>query len=392
MKHLLPRTHKKDKLNQMVWEYVLRLSAFLLIFFSPHFSLAGEKIDFWNIQRKGANFFNVEPQEKWFQDAQKLGIQWVRIAYEKWKGNKPDFLIGNAKNFKKIISKDLSKLIKVIDWAHKYGIKVVIAPLGLPGNRWKQNNSGREDLRLWNDQKYWQQAVNFWRELADALKNHPAVFGYNILNEPTPELGTDILEHGLASRYLSWYKAHRGTSRDLPAFYEKVIAAIRTVDMHTPIMLDAGWYAQPSAFVHWPRINDDKVLYSFHMYEPYSFTSKDNFKNKKKLKYPGTIPFAGSSVDWNREQIKRYIAPFIAWAKHTGIAANRLVVGEFGCFRRNHGCDKYLTDLIGILNEYSLHWAFYAFREDEWDGYDYEVGTGGLGWKYWKAKNFWSKS
>ena len=26
-----------------------------------------------------------------------------------------------------------------------------------------------------------------------------------------------------------------------------------------------------------------------------------------------------------------------------------------------------------------------AFREDGWDGMDYEVGTGALPWKYWQA-------
>jgi HEAT repeat protein len=159
------------------------------------------------------------------------------------------------------------------------------------------------------------------------------------------------------------------------------------VDSETPIMLDAGWYAQPNAFVYWPRINDDKVLYSFHMYEPYEFTNHRNFRDKHNIKYPGKVPFAGEEIEWNKKQIERYFSSFFAWANAQGIPTNRLVCGEFGCYRRNQGCREYLTDVIAVLNEHDVHWAFYSFREDEWDGYDYEVGTGGLGAAYWAAKD-----
>lgn len=348
---------------------------------------ASEKVEFWNIQRKGANYFNVEPQEKWFKAAQELGIEWVRMAYDKWTGEHRDFLMGDAGNFRGIVQEDLAKLTQVLDWAQMYDIKVVITPLGLPGNRWIQNNESRRDPRLWNERKYWQQAVDFWLELATELRRHPAVYAYNILNEPTPELKTGIAEHGPVSRYIAWYAKYKGTSHDLPAFYETVIAGIRQVDSETPIMLDAGWYAQPNAFVYWPRINDDKVLYSFHMYEPYDFTNHRNFRDKHNIEYPGKVPFAGEEIEWNKQQIERYFSAFFAWGNAQGIPRNRLVCGEFGCYRRNQGCGEYLTDVIAVLNEHNVHWAFYSFREDEWDGYDYEVGTGGLGAAYWAAKD-----
>jgi hypothetical protein len=165
-----------------------------------------------------------------------------------------------------------------------------------------------------------------------------------------------------------------------------VIKAIRKVDPDTPIMVDGGWFAQPNGFLYWPKLRDDKVLYSFHMYEPYSFTNHKNFREKHFYPYPGKVPFAGKEVDWNQGQIETYFAGFFGWAKEKGIPANRLVCGEFGCYRRNAGAVEYLTDVIAILNGHKLHWAFYSFREDEWDGYDYEVGPGSLGWKYWQAK------
>ena len=359
---------------------------FLVALLSPKSLSSDKKIEFWDVQRKGANCFNVTPEEQWFKAAHELGIEWVRMTYDKWKGQQRDFLMGDTNNFTGIIQEDLAKLIQTLDWADKYNIKVVIAPLGLPGNRWVQNNDNRRDLRLWNDQKYWRQAADFWRDLAASLKDHPAVYAYNILNEPIPEMKTGIAEHGPASRYAPWYKKYRGTSHDLPAFYETVIAAIRQVDSDTPIMLDAGWYAQPAAFVYWPKIGDQKVLYSFHMYEPYQFTNHKNFRKEQSYVYPGTIPYAGEDVHWNKQKIENYLSPFCEWAKVRKIPSNRLVCGEFGCYRRNQGGKEYLTDVIAVLNSHGLHWAFYSFREDEWDGYDYEIGTTDLGAEYWQAK------
>ena len=346
-----------------------------------------EKMDFWATQRKGANCFNVTIDEAWFKDASRFGIEWVRLAYEKWPGKQRDFLMGNADHFSAIDQEDLRCLKQALDWAHSQNLKVVIAPLGLPGNRWVQKNGGQHDLRLWQDKVWWGQAVAFWRELAVALKDHPAVYGYNILNEPTPEMNAGLPEESSPERFREWYAKIKGTARDLPRFYETVIAAIREVDSHTPIIVDSGWYARPAAFSCWPRPADDKVLFSVHMYEPYEFTNHRNFKKPHPEVYPGPILFDGKKTEWNRKRLEEYFFPFFSWAASQGIPAHRLMVGEFGCYRRNPGCAAYLADVIAVLNSRAVHWAFYSFREDEWDGFDYEVGTGGLSEKYWREKD-----
>ncbi|OMH39236.1 glycoside hydrolase family 5 protein [Motiliproteus sp. MSK22-1] len=346
-------------------------------------------IAFWNHTRTGANAFNKVQTEEWFEDASELGVSWVRLAFDKWKGKKRDFLMANASNYQGLVNEDLAELIRALDWAHSNGLKVVVAPLSLPGTRYSQNNGFKYDSRLWKDRTYWKAAMTYWHDLAAALKDHPAIAAYNILNEPAPELHTGAEEHGApgnTERFDLWYAEHKGSAADLYDFYSQIIPEIRSVDSETPIMVDAGWYAQPSAFSYWPAaLADDKVLYTFHMYEPYAFTSHENFNKNKELSYPGSIPFVGSKQDWNKEVIRSYLQPFYDWARANEIPNNRLVAGEFGCYRRNNGCQQYLTDLIDVLEEHETHWAFYSFREDEWDGYDYEIGTGSLPWDYWKA-------
>jgi endoglucanase len=60
----------------------------------------------------------------------------------------------------------------------------VVAPLTLPGARWREQNDGAFDDRLWSDTE---QAAAFWRDLAAAPVDHPAVAADNILNEPAPD-------------------------------------------------------------------------------------------------------------------------------------------------------------------------------------------------------------
>lgn len=340
----------------------------------------GEKIAFWDQQRKGANMMNVVPTEAQFAAAEKLGLEYVRLAVDKWKSADRDFLIGSADQYDKLNQADLAKLREVLGWADKHHVKVVVTLLSLPGSRWRQLNGGKDDLRLWQDTNYQDQASAFWRDLAAALKDEPAIVGYNILNEPHPEKLGGFDEDGTRD-FVGWYQTAQGTARDLNAFYSKTIAVIRSVDTDTPVMLDAGLYAAPDAFNYLVPQVDDKVLYAFHMYEPYAFTSP---KNKGRYVYPGEVPFAGKKDDWNAETVKRYLGAAAAWQKTYKVPANRIVGAEFGCFRQNKGCGPYLADVIAALNAQQWHWAFYAFREDGWDGMDYEIGTAKLPWKYWQ--------
>jgi len=348
---------------------------------------AADLIDFWSTPRHGGNSFNrLPPDQPYFQALRDYGATWVRLSYDKWKPQGRDFLLGDADGYKGLAPKDLEQLKATLDNAHAAGLKVVIAPLSLPGMRWSQNNQGQFDDRLWQDKHYWAQASAFWRDLAQALKNHPGVAAYNLINEPAPEMKGGLAEHASPSRMRQWYAAEQGGPRDLPALYRELVAAIREVDLTTPIMVDAGWYAAADAFGYWPAaLQDPRVLYSVHMYEPYSATSAPNMARKQPIPYPGPAPFGGKREPWNGERVAGYLQKPLDWADAMGIPRARLVVGEFGCMRRLAGCKQYLEDVLMVLDKHRLHWAFYSFREDNWDGMDYELGAAKVPWRYWQA-------
>lgn len=348
---------------------------------------AADLIDFWDTPRYGGNSFNRLPPDQAYFDALKgYGASWVRLSYDKWRPAGRDFLLGNADDYEGLAATDLKQLVAVLDRAHTAGLKVVITPLSLPGMRWSQNNQGQFDDRLWQDKRFWAQSARFWRDVAQALKDHPAIAAYNLINEPAPEKLGGLTEHAPPGQMQQWYARQQGGARDLPALYRQLLAAIREVDGKTPVMLDAGWYAAADAFSYWPApLADARVLYSVHMYEPYAATSAPNLARKRPYAYPGPVPFAGQVQPWDAQRVADYLRRPLDWAQAMKLSRSRLVVGEFGCMRRLPGCRQYLDDVLRVLDQQQLHWAFYSFREDSWDGMDYELGTAKVPWRYWQA-------
>lgn len=368
--------------------YIIQTFTFMLsLMLTSGSTNAADKMDFWQQPQHGGNSFNrLPPNEAYFKALHDYGASWVRLSWDKWPKQQRDFLMGSADDYQGLMPEDLATLKQVLDNAQAAGIKVVITPLSLPGMRWSQNNGGKFDDRLWQDKQYWQQSARYWRDLASVLKDHPAIAAYNIINEPAPEKNSDLAEHAAPALMQAWYQRQQGSARDLPAFYRTIIAAIREVDTSTPIMVDSGWYAGADAFSYWPqKLNDPHVLYSVHMYEPYDATSAPNAKRQKPWVYPGKVPFAGAMQQWDAQRVAAYLALPFSWAKEKGVANHQMVVGEFGCVRTLRGCTEYLEDVLTVLDKQQVHWAFYSFREDSWDGMDYELGNKKVPWRYWQA-------
>ena len=320
------------------------------------------KITFWDKNQRGANIFNRVVTKECIQKAKKYGIKFVRLAPDKFLSAERDFLIGNADAYTKIPEKDLTQLKQVLDLCAQEAMPVVLTMLSLPGSRWRQNNDFKDDLRLWQDKLFQQQAAKFWRELAHELKNHPAVVGYNLLNEPHlekiyNELCTSINQ-----------EQQKLVQKNLFEVYDLLITEIRKVDTQTPIILDSSLYGDPKAFKYFtPHIAHSNIIYSFHMYEPFHYT---NYKiNQERFTYPGMIE--GSF--WDKKALEDYMLDVGQFQKMYGIASNRILVGEFGAHRKSKGLVNYFSHLIEIFTKQDWHFAFYAFEEDTWDGMDYEL-------------------
>ncbi|RFB06293.1 glycosyl hydrolase [Parvularcula marina] len=351
-------------------------------------SAQNDPMVFWSEKpREGGNSFNeTPPDHEYFQALANYGGEWVRLSYSKWDGQERDFLMGSADGYEQLVEDDLAILIKTLDLADQAGIKVVLTPLGLPGSRWTQNNDGKIDDRIYQDKAYWEQSAAFWQDLVIAIDGHPAIVAYNLVNEPTPERPAGLESSMTEEQIAEWHEVQRGTARDLFALTSYLVAAIREVDEATPIMVDGGFYGSANGFNHWPSgIDDDRVLYDFHMYEPWAATSNSNLKRDKPLVYPGTMEISGRTEHWDPDRIKAIIQQPLDWAEEHNIPANRIVMGEFGCMRRLEWCPDYLEDVLTAAEKLGYHWAFYSFREYSWDGMDYELGGEKVRWTFWDS-------
>lgn len=315
-------------------------------------------IAFWDKARRGANGFNGATTPDWWRAAHGAGLEWVRLAPDKWRKapGQRDFLLGNADRFAGLVPADLKRLISCLDDAHSAEMPVVLTLLSLPGARWRQFNGDKSDPKLWRDPAFLKSAERCWSELARALKGHPALVGYDPLNEPHP-------------------KNIPGSSLSVNGFYERLIPAIRSVDGKIPIFLESDDYASPAEFGKLAPLHDPAILYTFHLYDPWEFTSG----SKEKFRYPDRMPGGFVSVE-------NYLKPVRTWQKRHSIAANRIVAAEYGCRRKAPGAALWLRDATDALEKENWHRAFYSFREDTWNGMDYEIGTASLPEAYWKAQ------
>jgi Cellulase (glycosyl hydrolase family 5) len=347
-------------------------------------SAAAQDADFWSVTRRGANSFNRVESGEHLAAARAFGAGFVRMAFGKWQGAGRDFLAGDLDDYKGLVPADVAQLRAVLDAAAREGVPIVLTPLDLPGGRWRQNNGDAFDDRIWSDRAWWDAAARYWADIARAFKGHPALAAYNIINEPAPEVRGDAGDASSDIRARdAWCARQRGTARDLGAFYRRIVAAIRAVDATTPIILDTGDYGAPLAARCLVPLDDPHVLYAAHMYEPYEYTTQRI--NNGRWRYPGVISSGGRTQSWNAAAIAAELRPFVDWADAHGLARDRLMLGEFGCDRRVAGCAAYLRDVIAAAEAAHLHWAFYAFREDVWDGMDYELGDGPVPAEYWAA-------
>jgi endoglucanase len=348
------------------------------------------KTEFWNEQRRGTNWFNNAPTLEWMVAAKEAGMEVVRLAPNNWKSQRSDFLIGSADRFEGIVEQDFQRLKEVLDHASALGLKVVLTTLSLPGARYWQANGDEPDFRIWRDPQYLPQAALFWKQLAQRLKNHPAIVGYNILNEPVPEAAAGL--RGIRTPDLmTWYAKVENTPADLNLFNAEIVAAIREADEETPVVIDCGGWAATYAIQYLKPLRDDKVLYSVHVYDPYIYTNRKT--NDGRFSYPCKISVEADvegetkqlDVELNGVELRKRLNPVVEWQERHRVESNRIFVGEFGCDRMVSGAADYLGDLIGIFNRHDWHWAFFTFRSDVWDGMDYEVGTKPPGAAYWQA-------
>ncbi|RRD50214.1 glycoside hydrolase family 5 protein [Arachnia propionica] len=136
---------------------------------------------------------------------------------------------------------------RCLEWCREHGLRVLLDLHGAPGGQTGANidDSVADQPELFTDGRARELCIELWRRLARRHRDHPALLGYDLLNEPLPE-------------------AHRELWPQLVPLYRDLTAAIRAEDPHHLLMYEgAHWATEFSMFTE-PL--DDNACLQFHHY------------------------------------------------------------------------------------------------------------------------------
>lgn len=360
------------------------IAALLLTLTSPASAFAQspapDPMAFWSEQRRGANFFNEIETEQRIADAASAGLEFIRLTPSKWRDEAGQGLFGDLTTPYEGLNPALTThLIAMLDAAQTHDIKVVLTLLDMPCMYGRQGDDPDTAAALWRDEACLDETAAAWTDLAAAVAAHPALVGFNPMNEPQPAPALAEIE-AAGDDFNAFVETHRGTAADLDAFNARMITAIRSVDSTTPIHLEPDLYAAPAALTAMAPVEDPRVLYSVHLYPSWLYGT--HRANQGRFSYPDAMPinWNGDTERWEEDRLCALMTPVMDWAEAHQIPREQLVVSEFGVSRRVEGAQAYMRDMVDCLETHDLHWAFYAYREDSWDEMDYELAPDASAW------------
>ncbi len=227
----------------------------------------------------------------------------------------------------------------------KYGLRFVIDLHTPPGGRLEN-----KDMAMFYEKPYADHFIEVWKRIATRFKGNPAVWGYDLVNEPV---------QSKPAPYDYWNLQRMAAE------------TVRAIDPDTPIIIESNNWDNPTTFSYLPPLEMKDVIYQVHMYVPGSFTHQlvgNNFGEKgtvKKVAYPGAI----DGRPFDKEMLRKALAPVREFQKKHNA---RIFVGEFSAAVWAPGAENYLRDCIELFEEYGWDWTYHAFRESKIWSLEYE--------------------
>jgi len=273
----------------------------------------------------------------------------IRALGEEWKANLIRWQLTRAwgvpgtdrdlAEYDAWIERKCDELEEVLPACQARGIKVVVDLHSPPGGRYRDNA-----VAMFYEAKYNEHFVKTWEPIASRFKGHPALWAYDLINEP--------VETGLPPEGLDFWETQ-----------ERAARAIRRIDPETAIIVAADEWDGPGGYAFMTPLDVPNVVYQVHMYVPHAFTHQGVSNAVTGVRYPGTID--GRYFD--KEALRAVLKPVREFQEAYGV---HIYVGEFSAIRWAPGAADYLRDCIGLFEEYGWDWSYHAFRE--WSGWSPE--------------------
>lgn len=219
---------------------------------------------------------------------------------------------------------------------------------------------------VWQDQAAQDAWVVMWRHTAERYSDNPVVVGYDLMVEPNAN-------EVLTGEWLNpepFYDQYGGTLADWNQLYPRIVAAIREVDAHTPILIGGMGYSGVDWLPYLEPVSDSRTIYTIHQYQPHKYTHQPS--DTPRCTYPGTC-----DTDWDDEYDDPLNRPFLEALLATVDDFTTehdvpVAVNEFGVMRWEPGADAFMNDQMDLFEERGLNHALWAW-EPAWEPWAEEV-------------------
>jgi endoglucanase len=257
-------------------------------------------------------------------------------------------------------------LLRGIGWARAAGLRVIVDLHTIRSHHFNAANEGGPPNTLWTDPKEQEHFLSLWAELSRRLRVFPVdAVAYEIMNEP------------VADDHEDWNKLINAAHQ-----------LIRASEPDRVLVFGSNLWQIPSTL---PALKvpagDKNIILSTHTYSPLLFTHYRAEWTPLKV-YTGPVQYPGPVVDqatldqllkgatrnfvdvasnaaedWNRERIRRELAPAIKRARELGL---QLYCGEFGCLPTVPRADRlaYYRDIIAVFESEGMAWANWEYKGD----------------------------
>lgn len=240
------------------------------------------------------------------------------------------------------LEETMEEVDRFLPLCEELGIRVVIDLHTPPG----AGEAGQWAMFAQAD--YQQKFIEVWDRLVARYKDQPAVWGYDLVNEP--------VEGKVADGLLDWR-----------ALADVVARRVRAADPKKAIIIEPGPHGGWGNLPFFEPLAVPGVVYSVHMYEPLFFTHQGVLGGMPAgVTYPGMI----GGEQWNIDKLRQVLAPVRDYQRDYNVP---VYVGEFSAPRwaPDGSAARYLRDCIAVFEEYGWDWSYHAFRE--WHGWNVEL-------------------
>lgn len=191
---------------------------------------------------------------------------------------------------------------------------------------------------FWQNQDLQNQVVDLVASLVSNLKDRGDELGaYEILSEPLVRDGDKV-----------------GVPQQWPSLLKRIVQEFRKQDPNRWIVATPGPGGLPQGYENYKPLDDPRIIYSAHLYQPHSFTHQGVQGRPLGYTYPGVV----NNVYWDKQMLAKTLAPLKRFQETYNVP---VWIGEFSTARWSTGGEKYLMDLIDLFNEYGWGWAYFNF-------------------------------